>query len=115
MLFSGRIPNNHEAKLLISRRIIYSFSALLALAGAGLFAMQTDDREHNGFRITRGPAFYIQVRIIFPMDFLVLFFTPQKKNANEWEKFEYFNYETVFVSSKSVNILCVLILNEITS
>uniref|UniRef100_A0A6P7GUB6 Uncharacterized protein LOC114346566 n=1 Tax=Diabrotica virgifera virgifera TaxID=50390 RepID=A0A6P7GUB6_DIAVI len=36
-------------------------SALLAIAAAGLFALQTDDREHNGFEITRGPAFYIQV------------------------------------------------------
>ncbi|CAG9836204.1 unnamed protein product [Diabrotica balteata] len=40
-------------------------SALLAIAAAGLFALQTDDREHNGFEITRGPAFYIQLLLIF--------------------------------------------------
>ncbi|CAH1105521.1 unnamed protein product [Psylliodes chrysocephalus] len=39
-------------------------SALLAIAAAGIFALQIDDREHNGLEITRGPAFYIQVLLI---------------------------------------------------
>ncbi|XP_057658476.1 uncharacterized protein LOC130895270 [Diorhabda carinulata] len=39
-------------------------SALLAIAAAGIFALQIDDREHNGFEITRGPAFYIQILLI---------------------------------------------------
>lgn len=37
------------------------FAALLAIAAAGLFAMQADERDNNGFHITRGPSFYIQV------------------------------------------------------
>ncbi|KAG5885858.1 hypothetical protein JTB14_035878 [Gonioctena quinquepunctata] len=39
-------------------------SALLAVAAAGLFALQIDDRENNGFEISRGPAFYIQILLI---------------------------------------------------
>lgn len=41
----------------------YIVLALLAIAAAGLFALQTDDHVHNGFQITRGPGFYIQVSI----------------------------------------------------
>lgn len=41
--------------------VLLLVSALLAIAAAGLFALQTDDRANNGFQITRGPAFYIQV------------------------------------------------------
>jgi hypothetical protein len=37
----------------------------LAIAAAGLFALQADDREHNGFEISRGPGFYIQVSLGF--------------------------------------------------
>lgn len=39
-------------------------ATLLAIAAAGLFALQADDRMNNGFQITRGPAFYIQVLLI---------------------------------------------------
>lgn len=39
-------------------------ATLLAVAAAGLFALQADDRKSNGFEITRGPAFYIQVLLI---------------------------------------------------
>lgn len=44
--------------------IMFVVSALLAIAAAGLFALQMDDRENNGYEITRGPAFYIQVSCI---------------------------------------------------
>lgn len=36
-------------------------TALLAISAAGLFALQADERENNGFQISRGPGFYIQV------------------------------------------------------
>lgn len=39
-------------------------AALLAIAAAGLFALQTDDKANSGFQITRGPAFYIQILLI---------------------------------------------------
>lgn len=39
-------------------------ATLLAIAAAGLFAMQADERDNNGFHITRGPAFYIQIMLI---------------------------------------------------
>ncbi|KAB0792879.1 hypothetical protein PPYR_12499 [Photinus pyralis] len=39
-------------------------AGLLAIAAAGLFALQTDDKANSGFQITRGPAFYIQVLLI---------------------------------------------------
>lgn len=38
-------------------------AALLAIVAAGLFALQTDDRILNGFQITRGPGFYMQVSL----------------------------------------------------
>lgn len=44
-------------------------AALLAIVAAGLFALQADDRENNGFQISRGPAFYIQVSTIIYFDF----------------------------------------------
>ncbi|XP_017768407.1 PREDICTED: uncharacterized protein LOC108556708 isoform X2 [Nicrophorus vespilloides] len=39
-------------------------ATLLAIAAAGLFALQADERDNNGFQITRGPAFYIQIMLI---------------------------------------------------
>jgi hypothetical protein len=39
------------------------FAALLTIVAASLFALQTDDRE-NGFQVSRGEAFYIQVSFI---------------------------------------------------
>lgn len=40
-------------------------AALLAIATAGLFSLQTDERATNGIQITRGPSFYIQILLIF--------------------------------------------------
>ncbi|KAL3265278.1 hypothetical protein HHI36_009488 [Cryptolaemus montrouzieri] len=37
---------------------------MLAIVAAGLFALQTDDKASNGFQITRGPSFYIQIFLI---------------------------------------------------
>lgn len=39
-------------------------ATLLAIVAAGLFALQEDERNNNGFHITRGPAFYIQIMLI---------------------------------------------------
>ncbi|KAJ8919399.1 hypothetical protein NQ315_016492 [Exocentrus adspersus] len=50
--------------VVISKVGIGLLAALLAIAAAGLFALQIDDRENNGYEITRGPAFYIQILVI---------------------------------------------------
>ncbi|EFA01532.2 uncharacterized protein LOC656681 [Tribolium castaneum] len=39
-------------------------ATLLAIAAAGLFALQADDRRRTGFEISRGPGFYIQILLI---------------------------------------------------
>lgn len=50
--------------VVIAKLALGLLTALLAIVAAGLFALQTDDRGHNGFEITRGPGFYIQILLI---------------------------------------------------
>ncbi|GLV35357.1 uncharacterized protein CBL_01493 [Carabus blaptoides fortunei] len=50
--------------VVIGKLALGLLATLLAVAAAGLFALQADDKENNGFQITRGPAFYIQVLLI---------------------------------------------------
>ncbi|XP_066146673.1 uncharacterized protein [Euwallacea fornicatus] len=44
----------------LSKVVLAFVSALLAIVAASLFATQIDD-ERNGFEITRGPGFYIEI------------------------------------------------------
>ncbi|XP_022901530.1 uncharacterized protein [Onthophagus taurus] len=39
-------------------------ATLLSVATAGLFALQTDENNTGGFRVTRGPGFYVQIMFI---------------------------------------------------
>ncbi|KAL1494898.1 hypothetical protein ABEB36_010412 [Hypothenemus hampei] len=55
--------------VLLTKVVMAFGSALLAIAAVSLFATQTDD-ERNGFQITRGPAFYIEVLSIILNSFL---------------------------------------------
>lgn len=57
---------------------ILLFSASLAIVAASLFALQTDDRA-SSFVITRGEAFYMQVKLIDfypPLVFRISFTLP---------------------------------------
>ncbi|KAH0820819.1 hypothetical protein GEV33_001971 [Tenebrio molitor] len=51
--------------VVVTKLALGLLATLLAIAAAGLFALQADDREHNGFEISRGPGFYIQVSLGF--------------------------------------------------
>jgi len=48
--------------------LLFVYIALLAIMAAGLFALQTDDKD-NSYQVTRGESFYMQVNNInrFPM------------------------------------------------
>ncbi|KAK9752444.1 hypothetical protein QE152_g4172 [Popillia japonica] len=46
--------------VVILKLAIALLATLLAIAAAGLFALQTDEQNTSGFNITRGPGFYIQ-------------------------------------------------------
>lgn len=59
MLMKNAIMYNDDIILAFS----FKFSASLAIVAASLFALQTDDRA-SSFVITRGEAFYMQVRFI---------------------------------------------------
>ncbi|KAJ3631335.1 hypothetical protein MTP99_012469 [Tenebrio molitor] len=50
--------------VVVTKLALGLLATLLAIAAAGLFALQADDREHNGFEISRGPGFYIQILLI---------------------------------------------------
>ncbi|XP_063911673.1 uncharacterized protein LOC135128637 [Zophobas morio] len=50
--------------VVITKLALGLLATLLAIAAAGLFALQADDRENNGFEISRGPGFYIQILLI---------------------------------------------------
>jgi len=49
--------------VLIIKLALGLLATLLAIASVGLFALQTDE-DTNGFKITKGPAFYIQIMLI---------------------------------------------------
>lgn len=51
---------SYKLKLIFYYNRHINFSALLAVVAASLFAAQIDD-ERNGYEITRGPGFYIEV------------------------------------------------------
>jgi len=48
--------------------LLFVYIALLAIMAAGLFALQTDDKD-NSYQVTRGESFYMQVNKInhFPI------------------------------------------------
>ncbi|XP_044748075.1 uncharacterized protein LOC123309173 isoform X1 [Coccinella septempunctata] len=48
----------------VTKVVMALIATLLAIASAGLFALQTDDRSTNGFQISRGPSFYIIILLI---------------------------------------------------
>ncbi|KAI4462875.1 hypothetical protein MML48_4g00001878 [Holotrichia oblita] len=50
--------------VVILKLAIGLLATLLAIAAAGLFALQTDEQNTSGFNITRGPGFYIQILLI---------------------------------------------------
>lgn len=50
--------------VVILKLAIGLLATLLAIAAAGLFALQTDEQNTSGFLITRGPGFYIQILLI---------------------------------------------------
>ncbi|XP_026473389.1 uncharacterized protein LOC113378280 [Ctenocephalides felis] len=50
--------------LVVLKLAIVLLSNLLTIVAACLFALQTDDRDNNGFEVTRGESFYIQIVLI---------------------------------------------------
>ncbi|XP_025835985.1 uncharacterized protein LOC108739743 [Agrilus planipennis] len=50
--------------LVMVKTALSLLAALLAIVAAALFALQVDNSENNGFQVTRGPAFYIQILLI---------------------------------------------------
>ncbi|XP_050438816.1 uncharacterized protein LOC126844572 [Adelges cooleyi] len=51
-------------------KLVFAFAAtLLAIIAAGLFALQTDDRD-NSYQVTRGESFYMQICLII-LNFLL--------------------------------------------
>ncbi|XP_050298093.1 uncharacterized protein LOC126737297 [Anthonomus grandis grandis] len=69
--------------MMLTKVVMAFVSALLAIVAAGLFATQIDD-ERNGFEITRGPGFYIEVlsvvlnSILFVMALYDMFFSKKE-------------------------------------
>lgn len=49
--------------VVITKLALALLATLVSIVAAGLFALQTDDRE-NDFTVTRGEAFYIQLAVI---------------------------------------------------
>ncbi|KAL4104867.1 hypothetical protein QTP88_020143 [Uroleucon formosanum] len=48
----------------VATKLVFAFAAtLLAIIAAGLFALQTDDKD-NSYQVTRGESFYMQIGLI---------------------------------------------------
>ncbi|CAI6355636.1 unnamed protein product [Macrosiphum euphorbiae] len=48
----------------VATKLVFAFAAtLLAIMAAGLFALQTDDKD-NSYQVTRGESFYMQIGLI---------------------------------------------------
>jgi len=53
--YTDKVPN--------PMTLLFVCIALLAIIAAGLFALQTDDKD-NSYQVTRGESFYMQVNKI---------------------------------------------------